>query len=590
MDTMKKALSLALIIFLTSAGAEGNRERPEIGGVYFSGNQVYSSSRLRKMMVSRKSGLFKKRLYFPRVLEDDIETIRAFYRSRGYLAAEVEKEIHRDEEQNRVEIKISIREGERFNFSGIYFLGNDFYPDRKLMEQLDFDTGDYFSQREVQNAAAGIMSLYTDNGFSDAEVTTDLDINYTLNTVSLDFFIQERNRYKINRIIIKGNHKTRDAVIKREITFKEDQYINFSKMFDSRQNILRSGLFRSVFINHVPVEDSAENRKDIVVQVDERDSIEIGVSAGYDSREYFWQKAEISNRNIRGTSRSGGISLRRSALSREAQATLSSPRTFSLPVKTDISLFNRHLDEPGYKVIEAGAGVSAGKSFNEIVTLSLSYDYRSSIFRNLDREEDFDLRRLKKQIITLLLTYDSRDSYIYPSRGKYASLKNELFTGDISFLRSSAQARIFYPLSGRLVAASAVRGAAIFTSLSASALPPDERLYTGGPYSVRGFKYQTLGPSRSRGRPSGGKAKFVWNIAELRFNFYRSLGITAFADTGKVWETLNRADISDLRTSAGAGLAAALPFGVFRLEYAVNLDPRKEEKEGILFFGSGTAF
>ncbi|MGM0567876.1 MAG: outer membrane protein assembly factor BamA [Elusimicrobiota bacterium] len=587
---MNKVILITVFMLSLTAVAFAGQDRPRIRELKFRGNRAYPAKTLKRQIISRKTSFLRKRYFYREVLSEDIQRLLLFYNKNGYLNADVEADIDEDKENNTVDISLNISEGERFTVSSLMFLGNEFYEDEKLQEHSQIKLFDYFSKSAMEKTVSRILSLYTDNGFSEMEIDTDLNINYMFNTVEIDFFITERERHTIAGIKIKGNEKTQENVIRRKLTFKRGEYLNFSSLLESRQRLLRTGLFTSVFINSAKTQTpSGENKKDVIIEVSERDSIQLGASAGYDTVESFWQKLEISNRNLRGSSRKAGVTLRRSEIQRSAEAFFSSPWTFGGPVNVDFRASTEYKKEPSYEVTESGVGISAGKTFTDTIKASLSYDYKISHFNNIDPVRG-QKNRFEKNIIALESTYDSRDSFIYPTKGTYISLKNELALGDLDFFRTSADTRFYYSISGRLIAASALRTGAIFSSMGSSRLPPNERLYSGGPYTVRGFKYKSLGPLDSKNTPLGGKAEIVWNIAELRLNIYKSVGILAFADAGNIWESIYEIDLSQIRTSAGGGLMMTLPFGVFRLEYGFNLDRQEGEERGIFFFGSGTAF
>ncbi len=589
METLKTGLLIFITVFVFIP-RDSFAGRPKIKEVTFKENSVFSDRTLKNHIVSRKSSIFKTRRFFREVLKEDLNTLRDFYTERGYLSISFNEKTIIDDEDNTVKIIIEVDEGERFIFSTIMFLGNDFYSYEELLKRTGIKDDDFFSRGTLNRAVSRLISFYLDTGFIDIEIDTDININSTLNTVSVDFFIREGNRYKVNDTKLRGNVKTRDSVLLRELTFKKGEYINFSRLFDSRQKFMRTGLFRSIFIRPQSSENNeTENKKNIIIEVAERDSIEFGVSAGYDTREYFWQKLEANNRNLYGTARKLGLTLRRSGISRRAQAVFASPWNFGIPLNIDVDIYTGYKEEPGYEVFETGGGLSLGKTVRELIRISLAYDYKESEFKNIE-DEQFKRKRVKKNIATLLLNYDTRDSIFYPSRGIYAALKNEIILGDFSFMRTALDTRVFRPLTSRLIIGSSVRGAVIFSGHKLAELPPDERLYTGGPNSVRGYKYRRLGPINSRDDPTGGKVELVWNVVDLRLNIYKGLGILLFADTGNIWKTLENTDVKQLRSSAGGGVTLTLPIGVFRLEYGLKLDRKEEESPGVLFFGTGLVF
>ncbi|MGM0442202.1 MAG: outer membrane protein assembly factor BamA [Elusimicrobiota bacterium] len=588
MDTLKVFIIGFILIAFPRVGTAG--ERPKITEVSFKGNSSFSERTLKKTIVTKKSSIFKTRRFFREVFEDDLNTLRDFYTDKGYLSVSFTEDIVKDKQDNTVKITVKVDEGERFTFSSVMFLGNDFYTDEELLKKTEIKKGDYFSGKTLDRATSRLLSLYWDTGFSDIKINTDMNINSVLNNVSVDFFINEGNRQRINDILIRGNLKTQDNVVLRELTFKEGEYINFSRFFETRQKLMHTGLFKSVFIRPVPLEkEEEESKKNVAIELAERDSIEFGISGGYDTREYFWQKLEVTNRNLYGTSRRVGFTLRNSARNRRAEALISSPWNFGVPLSIEIKGFTGYEDEPGYDVYETGAGLSAGKTFRDNIRLSLSYDYQISEFKNLESLE-FTRQKITKNIGTVLISRDTRNSIFSPSRGNYSSLKNEVIMTEFSLLKTSAENRFFVPLTSGLVGGTAISMAAIISEHEIDYIPPDERLYTGGPYSVRGYKYQNIGPYDSRGNPGGGKAELVWNIAELRLNIYKSFGIYVFTDTGNVWETFEEIDLTGLRSSAGGGLMLSLPIGVFRVEYGLKINKREDEKPGSFFFGSGMVF
>jgi translocation and assembly module TamA len=121
-------------------------------------------------------------------------------------------------------------------------------------------------------------------------------------------------------------------------------------------------------------------------------------------------------------------------------------------------------------------------------------------------------------------------------------------------------------------------------------IPLNERFYAGGPNSVRGFEYQTVGPLDSDGDPLGGRFKLVWNVVELRRAVYRMIGVVGFFDLGNVWPDVAAVRLADIRSAAGVGLRANTPIGIVRLDYGVNLDPEAGEAARLVSFGMGQAF
>lgn len=589
MNRVLKIIIAGLFLFKLPAAALHASAREIIAEVSFEGNSYYSDSNLQRSIISRKSGFFVKRHYHPDTVREDIRRIRILYESEGYLNTEISYETDPGERENTLYIRFSIYEGEPYHISEYLFLGNEFYSEEDLEAKISFSVGDRARRRELNRSTAEIISLYTDNGFSDAEVRTDLRINHDMLSVSVDFLIRERDRNRIEKIYISGHEKTRENVITREIEFTEEEYIDFSALLRTRSNLYATSLFRSVNLRPRPTADNESGRRDVSIELRELMSVELGLSAGYDTLEKFWQEAEFTNRNLRGSGRILRLTGRRSSDLIRTRASLTEPRTFGTYWRSRLSVSDELKREPSYTARNTSAGIDTHR---EVEALSLRFSY-DIIFSRLEDEQEGDYigeAQRVKNIFKIGAGYDTRDSLILPRKGIYADILNEIILSDISFLRSSLSLRGFTPITSNLIAGSAVRVSSIFSKYNLEDIPPDERLYTGGPYSIRGFKYNSMGPNDSSGKPIGGSASVVINILELRKRVFGGFSLALFSDAGNIWESVEDFAIGSLRYSAGTGLRLELPIGVFRLDYSFNLAPEADESAYDIFFGAGMSF
>jgi outer membrane protein assembly factor BamA len=193
---------------------------------------------------------------------------------------------------------------------------------------------------------------------------------------------------------------------------------------------------------------------------------------------------------------------------------------------------------------------------------------------------------------------DTRDDKIDPQRGLFASLD---LSGSGSFLGSDFEyARLFgqvasfrnVRLAGRPWTWAQSMRLGVEHPFAGQEIIRDELFFAGGPYSVRGYRQETLGPQESLGldlmRPAGGEALFVIN-EELRFALPWSLTGLAFFDAGQIWARPRDASF-DLAKSIGLGLRASTPVGLLRLDAAFPLDRRPGDGSYKIYFGFGNAF
>jgi outer membrane protein insertion porin family len=194
----------------------------------------------------------------------------------------------------------------------------------------------------------------------------------------------------------------------------------------------------------------------------------------------------------------------------------------------------------------------------------------------------------------LSISHDSRDNLFDPRQGIFVEWTNELagtvFNGNNNFVRSRFVSKYFDEINQKTVIASAFEIGWIGRLGNYEEIPLSERFYTGGTNSIRGFKYQMVGPLDQEDNPIGGKFKIVWNIIELRRSLYKILGGVLFIDAGNVWSNKDDFNFSGIRISSGLGLRLSSPIGILRLDYGINMDNHKNESKSVLHFNMGHSF
>jgi outer membrane protein insertion porin family len=197
-----RKLSLAALLAVVggTALAKDNSDRLQVHSVNFSGNQVFSSSRLHKVMVMHSSHLFS-RFYFQRnILDDDLKSLELFYRQNGYLEATVvDDQVTIDTTRRRVDIEIFVEEGELTHVKEITLHGSRAFSDTLLLKQVKLKSGDAFEQPKLQQGTLAIVQKYADNGYLDAEVRPEVSINSQDHLANIDVKVIEGPQYTIIR-------------------------------------------------------------------------------------------------------------------------------------------------------------------------------------------------------------------------------------------------------------------------------------------------------------------------------------------------------------------------------------------------------
>ncbi len=594
----KKLIYLIFLFFFislitTDQGIARKQKSNIIESVTFKNNKIYSDNRLYKLMVCRPSTLFSKNKYNPDIFQEDLKNIILFYKQNGYLKASIiDYNIQIDSSSNKVHIIITLKEGELTRIEEIGFLGNQLFTDEKLLKIIKLSPGNPFARKKIETAVLNLLRLYADNGYLESDVTPGVMTDTTRNRAILDFYIKEGLQYNLGKIFIHGLEKTKPNVIHRELQFSPGEIMNYSRILKSQQRLYLTGLFQSVFI--YPISNGDSGKKDITIEVKENPSVEINTSIGYGSVDKLRGKIEIYNQNVGGKARKVGMTLRLSSIQRGLKFLFTEPWTFSTPWRTDLALGTEHKEEPGYHLNQYGGHLTMGRVFNQHLTIRARLRIQPGELskvkvKQIPKEIKTDIRSLQISLIN-----DTRDNQFNTKQGIYTELSSEIggsFSQQIHrFFRLQGTFKYFYFNGSQTVCATGMEIGIMKAEGGLSNIPLSERFYAGGPNSVRGFKYQKLGPLEDDQTPLGGQLKCIWHVIEIRHKLYKIFKGTIFLDMGNVWSSPKDFQFNEFRFSPGLGLRLDTPIGVGRIDLGFNLNPKPNESQCVWSFSMGQVF
>jgi outer membrane protein insertion porin family len=588
------AINFILLISLLSSQGE---EKYKIRKVNIEGNESFSDKKLHKIILSRPSSFLKKYYYYPEILKDDLAAIELFYHRNGYLDAKITRyEIKIDSTKKNTIINIKLIEGALSRVDSIYIYGSNSFSDDIIRHRIKIKEGNALERKKIESTNLALLSFYADNGYLNAEVKPDIELNKEKNSAIINLHIIENKRFTIDQIKINGLQKTHENIVQRELKFHKNEIVNYTKLLKSQRKLYLTGLFQSVFIHPIEPVKKDSSKKDILIELKENYSGEFNISAGFGSIDKIRGKGEVYNNNINGTARKIGCTGKISFITRSLETSFSEPWTFGFPWSTDISFMIGFFEEPGYDFNQVGGNISIGRSFLNNSKITLRY-----------RHEDVDLKNIKvfnnrirdkSNIRSLELSYsfDSRDNLFNTTKGFYLQGSYELagsfLKGTNTFSRTILITKYFYPINGNTILASSCELGWMYSSGGISDIPLQERFYTGGPNSLRGFEYKKAGPLDNPvdRNPLGGRLKLVFNLLEVRKTIYKMIGGVLFLDLGNVWKEPESFTIKEVRSNIGLGMRINTPIGLLRLDYGFNLDPQKGEPRGMPYFSMGHAF
>ena len=583
-------------VYLTFQIDEGKKVK--VKDIRIVGNKAISSGKIRGVMKTStwkiysfftSSGYYKKD-----VMNVDLEAIRDLYFNNGYVKVVVaDPEILLTEDKRGMTITLNISEGDQYRVSSVSLIAYKAFTEAELRGRITASPGAIFSKEVVRADIASITDLYTQNGYALASVYPDIVPDDATKQLSLTYKVEEGAIYRVGRIEITGNTKTKDKVIRREIRIDEGDIFNSALLRRSYERINNLNYFETV--DMVPKPKYEEQLLDVDVKVKEKSTGFLSVGGGYSSVDKFVAMVDITQANLFGTGRylrargelGGNIT--------NFELSYRDPWFMDKPLSFSVDAYMVRRDYPDYEKKAIGGGFGFGKSFGEY--------WGANIMYNLEKAEVFGVSDTASTIIksqegtgttssiTPSITRDSRDSYLDPSSGSRNSV---YFTfaglgGDNKFIKGLVDSSWFFPIRGTGTTIM-VRGRIGYAKgIFNETLPIYENFCVGGIYTVRGIGYCEAGPKTDQGEFLGGPKELIFNV-EYIFPIVREMKLkgVVFFDAGNAYAA-NEA-YGKLRPTTGAGIRWISPMGPIRVEWGYNLDKRPGEGASKIEFTFGSFF
>ncbi|MBP3416158.1 MAG: outer membrane protein assembly factor BamA [Spirochaetaceae bacterium] len=457
--------------------------------ISFMGNTVVSSKTLKGLLSMKTVGIFNKGAFQESQLEIDKQSIIAYYQNRGYVDVailDVVRTVTYNEKDDCDELNIQyvIQEGAQYIFSGITFTGNTIFSTEQLRDLIKLQDGDVFNLGRFQEGLVAVTDLYFENGYTSNYFNPVESKNAETRQIAVNFMIMENPRSHIENIFIKGNEKTKDYVILRELPIESGDIFSKTKITTGLRNLFNLQYFSAI----VPeiVAGSEENLVDVVLNLEEQSttSIEFGVTfSGIADPDAFpvslffkWQDANVmgtgklvsANTTLSTDSQSLALSYGDSWLfgmpiSFSASAGISHTisNTLRSVVLPDGSINNKSY-YMNYNQLSFDFGASLGRRWiPDYAILSVSGGISSSILRNFYDDTiytpadktiaDNQKRWGMKNSIWVAGSIDARDLNYDPSRGWFAKQQFS-WTGLVPmaekqfFMSSDTKAEIYFTL------------------------------------------------------------------------------------------------------------------------------------------------
>jgi len=574
------------------------------------GNRAFSEKTLLGQFALSAGGWLtwytKSNQYSRAKLNADLETLRSYYTSRGYLDFKIDStQVALDPDKESLDITINVTEGNRFVVSGVSLQGNYLGKDDEFKSLITIKPGEAYDAAQVAATTKAFSDHFGNFGYAFASVEAEPQIDRDGNRAAIVLHAEPGQRAYVRRINIMGNTRTRDEVIRRELRQYESSWYDGGKIKLSRDRVDRLGYFTELSVNTVEV-PGAPDQVDLNLEVKEKPTANISLGLGYSSYEKLMLTFGLSQENAFGSGNRLDLQVQTGKYNNAIWASTTNPyftlngvsRTVEAYYKTQKPYANQGGD---YSLNTLGGSLKFGLPVSELDTIYLGMSAENTRIKpgtNIPAAYLIYAQRFGYSStdfpFTLGWSRDSRDSALAPTSGRYQSLMGELsLLGDARYVKADYQYQQYLPLSKQYTLA--FNGELGWgRGLGGRPFPVFKNFYSGGQGSVRGFSQSTLGPRDVTGIFVGGTRKITLDT-EIITPFPgagndRTLRMFGFLDVGGLYGDNDPLRASDLRASSGVGLSWISPLGPLRFALAFPLRKKPGDRIERFQFSVSTGF
>ncbi|WP_245522244.1 outer membrane protein assembly factor BamA [Thermocrinis albus] len=549
-----------------------------VGSITFEGNKSFRSGRLKDLMETKEPSLLAFRFRPPfseEILKDDVQKIKEFYKSEGFLEADVSYSIKK--EGNRYSITIKVKEGPRYKLKELKLEGNTYFSTTELVgNTLKKNKGGYFREEVIQKIIQNIKDKYSQLGFLMVNVQEEPQVDPEKKEVSVLMRIEEGEPVYADRIEVRGNYETRDYVIRRELRFQEGDLVNQKEIDRSRTRIFNLGYYQDVDIEPFPAD---RNKWDFVAKVRERFTGQFSVGLGYNQITKVSGFVALRKGNFLGTGDIAGISVSYGSHYKDNSFSYTRKWFLNKPIDLTGSVYDRRIDYTTYTVSRTGLDLSLSREIKEYWRFTVGTSIQRVRYSNISPSASVVLRQeegtRQSRKLFLGITRDTRDNYLFPTKGSITDISysvavpvlggterfNKVVLSHQRFIKDT------WLDTGLIFSFKGVLG--VVEPYGGKTVPLDERFFVGGDFTIRGYKYGYAGPlDPNVHEPVGAKKELILSF-EANYPIYKNVLYGAvFYDTGLGFNDWKELKTQNLRGGFGVGVRFITPFAPIKLDLA----------------------
>jgi outer membrane protein insertion porin family len=517
-------------------------------------------------------------------LAQDQQKLQDFYYNLGYIDARVSLPLAKDNlDSYFADIDYKIHQGKRYIVNEIKI---DYPKNIKIkLPELNLKTGKYFNISAMKQDLKLIKHAFMDKGYAYAKVYPQ--IIKKGDKAEIIYHVIPGEIVYIRNVIIKGNDKTLDRVVRRNVYLIPGYKYSYTNYIDSINALKRKGYYSTVKIKEKKV---SKNKMDIIVTAKDGLSGTLRAGISYGSYSKLGFDVAVSDKNIFGSGQALKLSANVSSVSKTYQLSLFNPRVFDSKYSLTTSIYNTYFEGISYTSKQTGGSIGVGEMLNKFTNANITYSYVKTRLSDYNTTEYVKPTSIKSSVI-LGLNFNNTDDYFFPTRGVIAGITSEIagLGGDEKYIKNLAQIKAFYPITNKTYKTVAVLKYRIIAGaiIKNGYLPINEKFYLGGPGTVRGFSYYSISPTDSEGNKIGGRYEFVTGPEiSTPLSLKNRVWLTGFVDYGAIGE--NKLNIT--RSSYGIEVDWITPMGPLSFIWAWPIKSKSNDDLQKFTFTMGTSF
>ncbi|MDD2597732.1 MAG: outer membrane protein assembly factor BamA [Kiritimatiellae bacterium] len=582
-------------------------ERMKIKEFRFTGNPSIESKELRSAFGQRPwydpRGWFSDTPISAQDLEDARQLAEEVYHNQGYLDAKVAAPVKEVIAEGEAAMVFDVSEGDQYSVDLTAIRGVKLFPEGEVLAEGPLAVDAVAGRQAINDSAKKIGDYYTSRGYIDTQVRPVIEpIEGKPGRMAITYSVLEGGLVYINNIIIRGNNKTKDKVLRRELMVNPGEIMNGVKIERSENRLKNLGYFKNV--RNYSEATEKEGTRDLIYEVEEQRTGNFMIGAGFSSIDNLVGFAEVSQSNFdimnwpnfTGGGQKARLGVEMGSRRQTIEASVTEPWFLNRPLALTVEAYRRMRWYDNYDEIRSGASVGLsypvkvgriGTRYTlelvEMDDFDTGYEYDvnedSLDFGNYDGDKgyfgyhDSEYGDAINSVIRVFWAHDTRDQPFIPTRGYKTMLFGEVFEngiGDNELYKMGAHYQRWYrmpwykhvlSLKGRVETIDAINGD----------VPVYERLFAGGPHSIRGFEYRDVGPKvfndNRKHAPMGGKT-LALATAEYTIPIFKALRFATFFDVGSVGVDEFDPELSDVCASVGIGFRIDIPGFPIRFDLA----------------------